>query len=222
VVDSAQELGTYGPDGPQTLSATLPGAPSDTCDFTCEIIAGVTGGLNIASGSISQEIATTTFSALAPDNRFALSVWVCPGSGSASLAFVMADAAGEPVTTIGVKIDANGNLTPTAGLVDYGVIEAVPFKHPDHPTEPDLTFYRVYITFDLTYTEPMPYASTHVVLQNNSLGVGDPQAVWFDGIQLEKLSDTDTPKPSSFHPYGHLISPTLEKTIGGDNSYYEW
>jgi hypothetical protein len=174
---------------------------------------------DLASGSLSQEIATLSFSAVAPNNRYFMSAWICPGSGSAQLSFVTYNSSGDAVATYGLNLDSAGTTTPV-NVADFGVSEKIEFTHPDHPTE-TLYYYRVYFAFPYTF-DPATASNTRVILANTSPTSGDKHAVWFDGLQLERALYDDQEKPTSYHPIRTIFSPNRKSTITGEELYHEW
>ena len=219
-ISETQEAGIYGPNGSQQLTG---GSVNDSCTFSLEVLEASTNGTNLASGTIEQEIATDSFPVVpAPPETYVLSAWVCPGTGTASIGFVQTKKeSGKPVTisTYSLTLNANGNLASSGGLTDSGIIEKVPFKHPDFPLS--FYFYRIYMTFDYCFDSTVA-SNTHIFLQNKATGAGDKTAVWFDGIQLEKSLSPNFTKPTNYHPFEKLVSPTRDKTLEGIRRYYEW
>lgn len=222
-VPAAQPAGVYGPSGPQTLQTVdgAPTPPSDWTNFKCEVTNSAAPTFQLASGSLSQDIATLSFNIAAPDNRYFMSAWVCPGSGTARLSFVTYDAAGEAVATVSLELDSTGNLTPTnIGAGEYGITERVEFKHPDHAAE-TLHYYRVYFAFNYTHN-PATASNTRIIVSNTSPTGGDKHAVWFDGLQLEYSRDQDRQKPTQYHPKRSIFSPSRKSTLNGEEYYDEW
>lgn len=219
IVPAGKAAGVYGPSGPQTLQSVDGTSPNDTTNFRCEVINSSAINFDLASGSLSQEIATLSFSAVAPNNRYFMSAWICPGSGSAQLSFVTYNSSGDAVATYGLNLDSAGTTTPV-NVADFGVSEKIEFTHPDHPTE-TLYYYRVYFAFPYTF-DPATASNTRVILANTSPTSGDKHAVWFDGLQLERALYNDQEKPTSYHPIRTIFSPTRKSTITGEELYNEW
>ncbi|MEW6709811.1 MAG: hypothetical protein AB1403_08330, partial [Candidatus Riflebacteria bacterium] len=222
-VDAAQPLGVYGPSGPQTIQTTDGTAPTDWASFTCEIVTTGAPTFQLASGSLSQDIATLSFSATAPDNRYYMSAWVCPGTGSANISFVTYNEFGEAVGTVSAQIDSAGSLTSSGApmaVADSGILDKVPYEHPDHPGE-DFYYYRVFVAFDYTYSQ-VTASNTRIILGNTSNPDAPKNRVWFDGVQLERRRDVNQTKPSAFHSIRTIYSPTPKQTITGEDRYNEW
>lgn len=216
-VPAIKPLGEYGLGELQKLYDTVAIGAEDTCNFKCEVIQG---GPVVASGSVYQLVATSTFAAPAPDNIYFLSAYVSPGTGSAIIGYFEHDASGNAVATFAVSIDAAGNIVPdalSAPLKYFGKIDRIPFSHPDYPGE-EFAYYRVYLAFERTFN-PAVASDSLILLNNSSSDAGQP--VWFDGIMLERAEPAQT-RPSSYHPTKTLRSPNGELTIQGDRSYNEW
>ncbi len=204
-----QELGgPYGP-GEQFLQA---GTAVDSVFISCEIIPGGPQGLD--KGSVWQEVATKTFPVAPLTSSYFLSAYVCPGSASARIGFLMTDEVGIQTGYSGIQVDENGNVT----LV--GATGAVLEKHLVRYTPGvDLPWYRVFIQFPYGF-DPAVASKTYILLQNMSPdGLG--HAAWFDGIQLEKSKLNQT-RPTSWTDRAKIIAPGQSPDISGKNSYYEW
>ncbi|HOY65673.1 MAG TPA: hypothetical protein PLP29_02230 [Candidatus Ozemobacteraceae bacterium] len=139
-IDAAQPAGIY--TGSQFLYAPAyyPGSPEASDSVLLSITVNPPStpatGPNVGSGSTYQEVATSTFAATAPNNRFILSAWVCPGTGTAAIGFFQADEAGNKAGYDGAMIDKNGVLTPFGSLVEAGILESKVARHPKFPTPP--------------------------------------------------------------------------------------
>ncbi|MDD3149152.1 MAG: hypothetical protein PHD82_17820, partial [Candidatus Riflebacteria bacterium] len=215
-IPPAQPKGGYGPSGPQRLSS---GGAQDTCDF--KVV--VTGGETLAAveqHSLYQNIATLTFSPQVPPavDLYFLSAWVCPGSGSADIAFIQYDIDGKPVATVSVRVNQAGQLTRTefAGFpIQYaGISDQVPIEIDGL----EYNYFRVYLAFNYTFDQ-MTASMTRLILHNSS---PDPnRAVWFDGIKLERGFEGQT-RPTTYHPGATLHSPARERALQGGHQYYEW
>lgn len=194
---------------------------ADTTLFRVEIDNSGAPDFQIASGSMFQEIATTAFALAAPDNRYFLSAWVCPGTGTANISFITYDEFGNSVGTVTVGIDSSGGLNSSANpfpLVNSGVLDVVPFSHPDHPES--MNYYRIFVAFDYTH-DPLLASNTRIILSNTS-NVAEKSAVWFDGLKLERITNSGQDRPTSYHPLGSIHSPTRKNTLSGDTRYSEW
>ncbi len=222
-VDAAQPPGVYGPSGPQTIQTTDGTAPTDWANFTCEIVTTGAPTFQLASGSLSQEIATLSFSATAPDNRYFMSAWICPGTGSANISFVTYNEFGEAVGTVSEQIDSAGNLTSSGApmaVAGSGILDKVPYEHPDHPGE-DFYYYRVFVAFDYTFSQ-VTASNTRIILGNTSSPDAPKNRVWFDGVQLERRRDRSQARPSAFHSIRTICSPTSKQTLTGEDHHNEW
>ncbi len=214
-IPPAQVKDTYGPSGPQRLSK---GTSQDTCDF--KVVVGGEPAAAVEQHSLFQNIATLTFSPQIPPSTdlYFLSAWVCPGSGSADIAFVQYDVDGKPVATVSVRVDQFGQLTKTefAGFpIQYaGIVDTVPITIEGL----DYNYYRVYLAFNYTFND-LTASSTRLILHNSS---AVPQrSVWFDGIKLERAFEGQT-RPTTYHPGATLHSPVRERALQGGHQYYEW
>ncbi len=214
-IAAGQEAGVY--IGTQQLNN---GTAHDSCDFWLEIINSGLPDFQIASGSLFQNIATSAFSAVSPDNRYFLSGWVCPGTGSANISFVTYDEFGQSVGTVTVGIDSAGNLSSSGApyaISNSGILEKVPFSP---AVGQDFFYYRIFVSFDYTH-DPLTASNTRLILNNNKVAA-EKAAVWFDGIKLERISVPNQKEPTSYHPVRTLFSPTLKDAIDGGGTYSEW
>ncbi len=189
------------------------GSAVDTCEFACEIIAG--GPQNFASGSVFQNIATTTFPA--PAQRYFLSAYVCPATGSARLVLIGRDDANLNTTqSLGIEINSGAAITTFGpGIVKAGILDTIQpsISHP-YP------WYRVYFAFDFAY-DPLIASRTYLSLENSSPAVAS-HAVWFDGVQLERSIFINQEYPTAFHHGKKIVSPNQTRTISGQRHYIEW
>lgn len=204
-----QELG--GPYGPseQFLQS---GTAVDSVFIECEIIPGGPQGLD--KGSVWQEVATKTFPVAPLTSNYLLSAYVCPGSGSARIGFLMTDEVGIQTGYSGIEVGENGN----ASLI--GATGAVLEKHlVEYAPGVELPWYRVFIQFSYGFDSAVA-SKTYILLQNTGPeGLG--HAAWFDGIQLEKAKLNQT-KPTSWSDRAKIIAPGQASDLSGRNSYYEW
>lgn len=204
-----QELGgPYGP-GEQFLQA---GAAVDSVFIECEIIAGGPQGLD--KGSVWQEVATKTFPVAPLISSYFLSAYVCPGSASARIGFLMTDEVGVQTGYSGIEVDENGNTSligATGAVLEKHLVEYTPGV--------DLPWYRVFMQFPYGFN-PAIASKTYILLQNMGPdGLG--HAAWFDGIQLEKAKLNQT-RPTSWSDRAKIIAPGQTSDLSGKNSYYEW
>lgn len=174
-------------------------------------------GLDIASGSVYQEIATATFNDTT-DERFILSAWVCPGTGTARLSFVESLGDGTVVTNRGLEVNLSGNVTTFGGVTAGGVSGQVVQESATYGT---LVWYRVFMVFDYHFDEVLS-DETFLLLQNANPNPLIIQAIWFDGVQLEKALFPNQLKPTSFSKRKQLISPNTQSEIKGGSGYQEW
>jgi len=196
---------------PQTL--TDGGTAADSCEFVCEIIIG--GPRNLASGTIIQSIATSTFAG--SSQRYFLSAFVCPGSGSAKLALIARDGANIDTTlTFGVEINAASVLTTYgSGIHSAGILKTV------RPSSPGgYTWYRIFMAFDFAY-DPDVASHTYLSLENSSPTTAS-HAVWFDGVQLERSVFPNQSHPTAFGTGKKIISPNRNSDLSGEKLYMEW
>jgi len=212
-ISPLQELGVYG-DALQLLS-TLQGA-NDTFRLRCEIIAGGPQGLD--PGSVYQQIGSESFP-LHPAalERFVLSAYICPGSGSAQLGFLLTDDVGIQTGYSGVNVDASGNLTPVPGGTPIGITDR--FSQFDTSTGETHNWYRIYMVFDYHFN-PSVASHSYILLQNTS-PLTASHSVWIDGIQLEK-TDPQRSAPTSWTENKKLVSPNNESDLSGDRRYFQW
>lgn len=214
-VPAGQTKDVYGPSGPQRMTR---GAIEDSCTFRVKV--GGSDQAMVEKHSLYQEIATLTFTAPVPPatDLYFLSAWVCPGSGSADVAFIQYDFTGKPVATVSLRIDAAGQLTTySAGafpIAHSGISDSEPIEIDGD----EYRYYRVYLAFNLTFSEAVA-SSTRLVLHNSS-PVAD-RRVWFDGIKLERAFEGQT-RPTTYHPDATLHSPTRQQSLQGGHQYYEW
>ncbi|MDD3145960.1 MAG: DUF2341 domain-containing protein [Candidatus Riflebacteria bacterium] len=196
----------------QTL--TDGGTASDVCEFTCEITAG--GPQNFTSDSVFQNIATTTFPA--PAQRYFLSAYICPATGSARLVLIGRDEANANTTqSLGIEFNADTTLTTFGpGIVKAGILDTIQ-PSATHP----YPWYRVYFAFDFAY-DPLVASRTYLSLENSSSTAIGSSAVWFDGVQLEKSIFIDQEYPTAFHHGKKIVSPNQTRTISGQRYYTEW
>jgi len=204
-----QELGgPYGP-GEQFLQA---GTAVDSVFIGCEIIPGGPQGLD--KGSVWQEVATKTFPVAPLNSNYFLSAYVCPGSGSARIGFLMTDEVGIQTGYSGIEVDENGDTSligATGSVLEKHLVEYAPGV--------ELPWYRVFMQFPYGF-DPGVASKTYILLQNTGPeGLG--HAAWFDGIQLEKARLNQT-KPTSWSDRAKIIAPGQTQDLSGKNSYYEW
>ncbi|HNW34979.1 MAG TPA: hypothetical protein PKM25_08610, partial [Candidatus Ozemobacteraceae bacterium] len=210
-----QKKGLYGSSGPQKLKK---GLSEDPCTFRVEV--GGSNAANVEPRSIYQDIATETFEAQSPPatDLYFLSAWVCPGSGSADIAFIQYDKDGMPVATVSVGVDQAGQLTrvdsPSFPIKYAGIAEQFPFACDGLTYQ----YCRIYLAFNLTF-DSLTASSTRLILHNSSGVAGRP--VWFDGIKLERAFNGQL-KPTAYHPKTTLHSPSKGESMKGGKLYYEW
>ena len=174
-------------------------------------------GLNVGPGSVYQLIATTTFTSPAPDNRFLLSSWVCPGTGTAAIGFFLGKEDGSQAGFIGIELASTGQTVSFGSPVGAGIVETT---NVSDGTGGNLVWYRIYVTFDYSY-DPNVASSTSIVLQNQSPPPGK-NSVWFDGVQLEKAHFAGQKHPTTYSRVKKLVSPNRGIDLKGKSYYYEW
>ncbi|HNW33407.1 MAG TPA: hypothetical protein PKM25_00605, partial [Candidatus Ozemobacteraceae bacterium] len=219
-IPASQVAGTY--TGSQLLSESsyypaYPGA-SDSVLLSLTVTAPTTGP-DVGSGSAYQEIATSTFAAASPGNRFILSAWICPGTGTAAIGFFRADDAGVKTGYDGIMIGHDSNLSQFGTLVESGILDARVVRNRNFPTD-TFTWYRVYATFDYTF-DTSSASTTWLLLQNQS-PTNASYSVWFDGVQLEQPVVEGQTRPTVFTTNKKIVDPSKEKSFSGDQYYYEW
>lgn len=181
--------------------------------------------INIVEGydvkdSVYQMVATSTFSSPLPD-RYILSAYVSPGTGSAELKFTLINEQGKPEDSYGLRIASDSTITPIGTIVSLGKSE--PFVMPGTLPGEEITWYRVYFAFDYRF-ESATASDTIIHLQNSTPSHYTASAtVLFDGVQLERGINPNQTRPTSYSPNSRkLVSPNMERTISGQQSYYEW
>lgn len=189
-------------------------AAQDTIHFTF-----IVRGPDLGHASTYQKLASSTFAALAPNNRYIISGWVCPGSGSAGIGFFRADRNGYVAGFDGVIIASNSIITRIGSPVEAGIIESYPAKNASYP---DATFnwYRVYAAFDYTF-DPAVASSAWIAIKNFS-PTNASHAVWFDGVQFEKYTIRGQTRPAPFTTGRKVVTPGPELSTEGGKSYFEW
>ncbi|NLI76078.1 MAG: hypothetical protein GX442_06500 [Candidatus Riflebacteria bacterium] len=208
-------VGTYSRTG-FTFQA---GAAGDSCSFTLHLTHSLHPVPDVGSGSVFQAVATSTFAAVLPpeDNRFIISGWVCPGSGAAALGLFLARSDQSEAGFLGVKIASTGAVTPLGGVVEAGILERIVLPDAAGVMQ---TWYRVYASFDYTFTETVA-SSTSLVLSNESPTTAS-HSVWFDAVQFEQAVFPEQTRPTSFSPGRKVVSPNQGLDLEGRRIYYEW
>ncbi|HAE38218.1 MAG TPA: hypothetical protein DCG57_06205, partial [Candidatus Riflebacteria bacterium] len=217
-VSGTQPVGFYESDLGNRTRMVASGLAQDNVMINCTVIPGGPPVPQVATPSVYQEVDKDIFvTQTSPQtDLYFLSAWVCPGNGSADIAFLQFDASNMPVATISLRIDASGNVTvndphPDFKIVFSGVSDSVPFGA--------YRYYRVYVAFRLVFGIPDIGAdSLKIILHNSSNTPGE--SVWFDGIKLERAMEGQT-LPTAFHPRATLRSPSLLPDISGDRRFYE-
>lgn len=205
-VDSSQAAGLH--TGVQTLEG-------QTCELQLNVLSSAIGP-DLASGSLYQEIATTSFSALAPETVI-FSAFVA-ATGTAAIGFLETLADKTTASYREVSFDfLNKTLSQSGpGIIDTGAVNIA--QQNDH------TWYRLYITFDYQFVESSA-SHTFIVLKNATPDATVALAsysVLFDGIQLEKAVIPGQTKPTAYGAKGKLISPSEGTSLDGKTQYYEW
>ncbi len=203
---STQAAGAY--SGIQTLKG-------QTCELQLQVNSTATAP-DLASGTIYQEIATTTFSNVAPETLI-FSAYVA-ATGSVGLGFLETLPDQSTSSYNGIVFDfATRNLTKTgAAIIDYS---AVPVE-----VQGNLTWYRLYMTFNYQFVESAA-SHTYIILKNATPDAAVAVAsysAWFDGIQLEKAVIPGQTRPTAYGAKGKLISPSDEISVDGKTQHYEW
>lgn len=210
-IDKNQPLGVYGPQ-PQILFA---GSASDQFDLVCEIIPG--GPQGLGSGSVWQEIPTSTYP-LAPDSAdFMLSAYVCPGTGSAEIGMVMTDEIGMPVASFAILLLSSGEtFSHPAGLLGGAIALPAGISSPAGGAYP---WYRLYLKFPIGFDASFA-SSTYLYLRNTSPTIAS-YSVWFDGVQFERCLPGQM-RPTTYSPRQKVISPNSGVDLTGQSYYWEW
>ncbi|NLI75196.1 MAG: hypothetical protein GX442_01990, partial [Candidatus Riflebacteria bacterium] len=219
-IPGGQFVGTYGPTGGQAFTANA-GATTDSCSFLVRVLEAPTGP-QFASGTIFQRIATTTWPATpAAPQRFILSGWVCPGTGSVRIGVSQTREDGSVAVSDSVEIASTGHvLVVGPNSIQGGVIESFPFLPPELAGT-SLTFYRIYLTFELAF-DPLVSSATQVLLENSSPVALGSQAVWLEGIQLERAILPEQIYPTTFNRGHKVVSPNRSADVQGHRYYYQW
>lgn len=227
-ISDTQPVGYYESNLANLSRLAASGFAEDTMSVDCTVISGGPPPAQITKHSIYQDVNPALFTAPVPPQTdlYFLSAWVCPGSGSADLAFIQYDAAGTPLATISATIKTDGTLAVSDPHVSFkavhsGICESEPIDLtlPDSSVE-NSKYFRVYFAFNLIEDVPDIGAdSLRIILHNSSPMAG--QAVWFDGIKLERAFDGQT-RPTTWHAGATLFSPRKEHSLNGGHQYYEW
>lgn len=227
-IPDTQPVGYYESSLANLTRLAASGFAEDTLSINCTVVAGGPPPAQVEKHSLFQAVAPEIFVAPVPPatDLYFLSAWVCPGSGSADLAFIQYDAVGVPVATVSLRVDKNGNISvsdphPDFKVVESGIsdVEPIEIELEDGGTE-SCRYYRVFMAFRLVYDLPDIGAdSLKIVLHNSS--PADHHAVWFDGIKLERAFEGQT-RPTTYHPGATLHSPAKDNALSGGHHYYEW
>ncbi len=205
-----QELGVY--FGSPFLLTN--GTASDVIDLKVEIIPG---GPQV-HGAVRQFLATETFNAPPPGNRYLLSAYVCPGTGTAGIGMAAyKDNDQVLVSSYGVSINAAGVVSPLGTPVDVCVVESAEAQHPAFPGVP-LRWFRVGVAFDYQHDD-LVASHCWLLLYNMSAA---SQSVWFDGVQLERAVVPGQTRPTTYAPHKKIVSPGRSIDLPGRKHYYEW
>ncbi len=188
---------------------------SDVFTLTLTVVSSVAGPEDVASGSVYQEIATSTFLEAAPWNRFILSAWVCPGTGSARITFFDVDSDMKEVSSQSVQVSAGGAISLNGGI-EGGIVDSFVASQANTM----VTWYRVFLSINYEF-DPNNASRTYVLLENTS-PVTASHSVWFEGFQLEKASFPGQTRPTTFSRNRKVISPNSGIDIGGQRRYFEW
>ncbi|NLI75845.1 MAG: hypothetical protein GX442_05310 [Candidatus Riflebacteria bacterium] len=188
---------------------------SDVFTLTLTVVSSVAGPEDVASGSVYQEIATSTFLETSPWNRFILSAWVCPGTGSARITFFDVDSGLNEVASQSIEVTAAGAVTVKDGI-EGGILESFVASQANTLA----TWYRVFLAIDYQF-DPATASHTYVLLENTS-PITASHSVWFDGFQLEKASFVGQTRPTTYGRGRKLISPNPTIDLGGNRRYFEW
>jgi len=211
-IGNTQAVGVYN-GTPQTLSGT--GAISDSTNFRCEIIPG---GPQVSSGTIWQERATDSFASASPNNRFILSAWVCPGTGTVGLGFFTVDVAGNQKSFQGVEVSSTSSVVGFGGPVEVGVVESAATRNSKY-SQP-FVWYRVYVAMDYQFNQIVA-SKTYLMLINDSPKIGS-HSVWIDGVQLEKATFPNQTRPTAYNRDRKILSPNQSQDLEGIKKYSEW
>jgi hypothetical protein len=170
------------------------------------------------SDSVYQVIPNTVFNSAAPDNRYFLSGYICPGSGSARLSLITVKGGGKIDDSASVSIASDGAVVSQGITTEYGTTIELDFNHPDYPLE-DFKYYRVFAGFNLSINPSIK--EVRVVLQNTSPDTAS-YSVWFDGLKLEKALEENQNRPTGYHDKSKLVSPYFLNSLEGNSAFYEW
>jgi hypothetical protein len=83
-------------------------------------------------------------------------------------------------------------------------------------------WYRIHVVFDYQFV-PAIASETIIHLQNSTPdGYPASASVLFDGMLLEKTTDLEQMRPTSFAPQGwQIYSPSRQRSLSGEYQYYE-
>ncbi len=198
-------------------SALLPTHPLASCTRRITVfVPPEATGPDLASGTLYQEVATTTFSNIAPETLI-FSVFVA-ATGSVGIGFLETLPDQTTSSYRGIVFDyATRNLTKTgAAIIDCA---AVPVD-----VQGGLTWYRLYMTFNYQFVESTA-SRTYIILQNATPDAAVAVAsysAWFDGVQLEKAVIPGQTRPTAYGAGSKIISPSDETSVDGSTQHYEW
>ena len=152
-----------------------------------------------------QQVATAMFLTPGPDNRYILSAWICPGTGSARIGFMQTKDSGQAVLGYDfLTLSADGSvITGGPHLTEGDRLERDTVVLPVSGISS--VWQRVYVTFDYTF-DPLLASETWVILQNVSPTTAS-YSVWIDGVQLEKATFPGQTRPTAYSPGKKILFP---------------
>jgi hypothetical protein len=172
-------------------------------------------GPDLASGTLYQEIATTTFSNIAPETMI-FSAFVA-ATGSVGIGFLETFPDQSTSSYNGIVFDFKSlSITKTGPAII--ACDAIPIEVQD-----GLTWYRLYMTFNYQFNQNLA-SRTFIILKNATPDAEvaiEPYSAWFDGIQLEKAVIPGQTKPTAYGANAKVVSPSDSLSVDGKTLHYE-
>ncbi len=209
---------TVGPlDSPMAngLYTGIQSLKGQNCELQLSILSAATGP-DLASGSIYQEIATTSFSALAPETMIFSAFVTATGTAAIGFLETLPDKSTASYREVSFDFQSKTLTQSGPGIIDAGAM--------DIARQNDQAWYRLYFAFTYQFVESSA-SHTFIVLKNatpDATVTVASYSVLFDGIQLEKAVIPGQTKPTAYGDKGKLISPSEGTSLDGKTQYYEW
>lgn len=216
-VPISQKVGVYGPTSGQRIYASGSTTVSDVCMFKIEVIPK---GPNFASGTVYQEISTSTFPAAPTESpeRYFLSAWVCPATGSVRIGFAQVDEKGNVNNYDYAEIASTGKILYGGNnVINAGITDTVTVNTPYGL----LTFYRLFIAIDYRFDQQLA-SSTVISITNSSPSELGSHSVFIDAVQFEKAVLKDQTLPTEYNNGIKIITPNRSLDVTGKKYYYQW